>query len=75
MPELSDTYDVHVNHKVIERLLGIWELSILRSARRPKPSAVQRAIAEAGDRANLVAQMDHIGLFEVVYGLHRSVVG
>lgn len=67
MPELHDRYDVHVNHKVIERLLGIWELSIVRSAHRPEPSAVQRAIAEAGEQANLVAQMDDIGLFEVIY--------
>jgi transposase InsO family protein len=67
MPELRDTYDIQVNHKVVERLLGIWELSILRSAHRPEPSAVQRAIAEAGDQANLVAQMDEIGLFEVIY--------
>jgi transposase InsO family protein len=67
MPELRDTYDIHVNHKVVERLLGTWELSIVRSAHRPEPSAVQRAITEAGDRANLVAQMDDIGLFEVVY--------
>jgi len=67
MPELRDTYDIHLNHKVVERLLGIWELSIVRSAHRPEPSAVQRAITEAGDQANLVAQMDNIGLFQVIY--------
>lgn len=67
MPELRDTYDIHVNHKVVERLLGTWGLSILRSTHRPEPSAVQRAIAKAGEGANLVAQMEEIGLFEVIY--------
>lgn len=67
MPELREEYDVHVNHKVIERLLGTWELSILRSTHHPAPSAVQRAIAEAGERANLVAQMEAIDLFQVTY--------
>jgi transposase InsO family protein len=42
-------------------------LSILRSTHRPKPSAVRKVIIEAGGRANLVAQMDKIELFQVVY--------
>ena len=54
-------------HKVVERLLGIWDSSILRSTHRPRPSSVQKAIAQAGELANLVAQMEEIGLFEVVY--------
>ncbi len=67
MPELREAYGYQVNHKVIERLLGLWDLLILRSTQRPKPSSVQQAIYEAGERANLVAQMEHIGLFEVLY--------
>jgi len=67
MPELRDEYKVAVNHKVVERLLGTWDLSILRSTHRPRPSSVQRAITEAGGLANLVAQMEEIGLFQVVY--------
>jgi putative transposase len=66
MPELHEQgYDV--NHKVIERLLGLWDLLILRSTHRPKPSSVQQAIITAGERANLVAQMTDIGLFQVLY--------
>lgn len=66
MPELHEQgYDV--NHKVIERLLGLWDLLILRSTHRPKPSSVQQAIIEAGERANLVAPMEEIGLFQVLY--------
>jgi putative transposase len=67
MPELREEHGCDVNHKVIERLLGLWDLLILRSTRRPKPSSVQQAINEAGERANLVAQMEEIGLFEVLY--------
>ena len=67
MVELRDAYQCHVNHKVVERLLGLWDLCILRGTRRRKPSGVQQAILEAGDQANLVAQMAEIGLFEVVY--------
>ena len=65
MPELREVYDCGTNHKVVEQLLGIWELSIVRSIRRPKPSGIKRAITEAGGRANLVAQLDQIGIFQV----------
>ena len=67
MPELREAYGIHVNHKVIERLLSIWDLSIVRSTHRPRPSSIQQAIAEAGKLANLVAQMEEIGLFQVLY--------
>ena len=67
MPELRDEYKTTVNHKVVERLLGTWDLSILRSTHRPRPSGIQRAITEAGGLANLVAQMEEIDLFQVVY--------
>ena len=67
MPELCDEHHIDVNHKVVERLLGIWDLSILRSTHRPRPNSVQTVITEAGELANLVVQMDEIGLFQVVY--------
>ena len=67
MPELCDEHHTDVNHKVVERLLGIWDLSILRSTHRPRPNSVQKVITEAGELANLVVQMDEIGLFQVVY--------
>ena len=47
--------------------MGIWDLSILRSTRRPKPSSIRQAITGAGNRANLVAQREEIGLFQVLY--------
>jgi len=67
MAELQDAYHCHVNHKVVGRLLGLWDLCILRGTRRRKPSGVQRAILEVGEQANLVAQMEEIGLFQVLY--------
>ncbi len=67
MTELRDVHDCPVNHKVVERLLRLWDLRILRGTRRRKPSGVYQAILEAGELANLVAQMEEIGLFEVIY--------
>ena len=67
MPELRQEHHIDVNHKVVERLLSIWDLSILRSTHRPRPSSIQKAIAEAGKLANLVAQMEEIELFQVLY--------
>ena len=67
MAELQEVYDCGVNHKVVERLLRLWHLRIMRGTRRRKPSGIRKAILEVGDRANLVAHMDEIGLFQVVY--------
>jgi transposase InsO family protein len=39
----------------------------VRSTHRPRPSSIQRAIAEARKLANLVALMEEIGLFQVLY--------
>jgi transposase InsO family protein len=67
MVELRDTYGLVINHKVVQRLLQLWDLSLLRSIRPPQPSRIRQAIETAGKHANLVAQMDQIGLFEVAY--------
>lgn len=65
--ELRETHGYHVNHKVVQRLLQIWELCLLRNTRAPKPSGIRQVITTAGGRANLVAQLDQIELFEVAY--------
>jgi putative transposase len=67
MAELREVYDCGVNHKVVERLLRLWDLRILRGTRQRKPSGIRKAILQVGDRANLVAQMNGIGLFRVMY--------
>ena len=65
--ELRDSYGRVVNHKVVQRLHQLWDFRLLRSTRRPKPSKVRQAIVEAGERANLVAQLEEIELFQVTY--------
>jgi putative transposase len=65
--ELRDNHGHHVNHKVVQRLHRVWDLRLLRSTRRPRPSKVRQVIVEAGERANLVTQLEEIGLFQVAY--------
>jgi len=65
--ELRETYGRNVNHKVVQRLHQIWDLRLLRNVHVPKPGGVRRAIVASGKRANLVAQLDQIGLFQVAY--------
>ena len=72
--ELRETYQQTINHKVVQRLLKLWNLAILRSTRAPKPSQVRQVILQAGKRANLVAQLRRIGLFEVAYTDFTEIV-
>lgn len=65
--ELREKHGQHVNHKVVQRLLRLWDLRLMRSIRRPKLGGVQRAIKAAGKRANLVAHMGDIEPFQVMY--------
>jgi putative transposase len=65
--ELQEKYGHHVNHKVVQRLLRLWDLRLMRNTRRPKPGGVQRAIKAAGKRANLVAHLEDIEPFQVMY--------
>lgn len=65
--ELQETHGHVVNHKVVQRLLRLWELRLLRTTRAPKPSRIRQVITSAGKRANLVAQLERIGLFQVAY--------
>lgn len=65
--ELNEEYGHQINHKVVQRLLRTADLRLIRAVRRPKPSRIRQIIREVGERANIVAQMDEIGLFEVLY--------
>jgi transposase InsO family protein len=66
-PELSERHGRQINHKVIQELLHLWDLSMLRKAKKPRPSGIRQVILAAGDKANLVKGMAQIGLFEVAY--------
>lgn len=39
-----------VNRKVVQRLQRMWDLSLLRGSRQPRPSGIPRAIQAAGSR-------------------------
>jgi putative transposase len=66
-PELVERVGRAVNHKVVRRLHRCWDLPLQRSTRRPKPSGVRQAIEAGGDRVNLVAGLERIRPFEVLY--------
>lgn len=65
--ELREVYGEQPNHKVVQRLHGLWDLPLMRGTKAPKPSGIRRVITEAGDRANLLARLEEIGLFDVFY--------
>ena len=65
--ELQEVYQQRVNHKVVERLLKEWDLGERCRKARSAPSPIRQVVLAANGRANLVAQMAHIGLFEVAY--------
>jgi transposase InsO family protein len=65
--ELQDSYGIEVNHKVVQRLQRLWDLSMLRGTKRPRPSEIRQIILRAGTLCNLVAQLDEIDLLDVLY--------
>ena len=65
--ELSEMLGAAVNHKVVRRLHKLWDLSILRGAKRPKPSGIRKAILEAGDLCNLAVRISDAKPFEILY--------
>ena len=56
-----------VNHKVVQRLQKAWDLPLLRAIRAPRQSAIREALRAMGDRINLVACLETIGIFQVLY--------
>jgi hypothetical protein len=65
--ELQQAYRRPVNHKVVQRLLQAWDLPLIRSIRRPRPSGVRQALQAAGEQANLVAGLTIRRPAEVLY--------
>jgi transposase InsO family protein len=65
--EVSEQLGRTVNHKVVQKLQRIWGLRHLRGYRLPRPSGVRKLVTEVGARANLVAELEEIGPFEVLY--------
>jgi len=65
--ELQETYGEPVNEKVVRRLHLLWDLPLVRSTRRPRPSGIRQVLLAAGSRANLVARLEAIEPFAVSY--------
>jgi putative transposase len=65
--ELRKQHQKTINHKVIQRLHRSWELALLRTTRPPRPSGIRQIIREANGRANLIANLESIALFQVAY--------
>lgn len=65
--ELQRTWGQPVNAKVVRRLHRLWDLPLLRTARRPRLSGIQRVIMTAGPLANLVERTSVIPVFAVTY--------
>lgn len=65
--ELQEVYEQAVGEEVVRKLHRLWELSLRRTVKPPKPSAIRQIVTEAGDRCNLVARLDEILPFEVLY--------
>jgi putative transposase len=64
---LREEMGLVVNEKVVRRLHQSWDLALLRRTRRPKPSRLRQIIRQAGERANLIAALETINLFQVFY--------
>lgn len=63
--ELQEGYGHRVNHKVLRRLLKVWDLSLRQNVHRPKASGVRSAVKAVGCRADLVTGREDIAPFEV----------
>jgi putative transposase len=64
---LREELGLVINEKVVRRLHQSWDLALLRRTHRPKPSRLRRIIRQAGERANLIADLETIDLFQVFY--------
>ena len=65
--ELSERAGRRVNAKVVRRLGQVLGLTQLRKPKAPRKSAVRRTIDQMGERANLVRDLEQIGLYEVLF--------
>jgi len=59
--ELRERLGVAINPKVVRRLHQCWGLPLLRRTHAPQPSGLRQVIVAAGDRANLLAELDQVG--------------
>jgi putative transposase len=59
--ELRERRGQVVNQKVVRRLHQCWGLPLLRQTRPPRPSGLRQVITAAGERVNLLAELETVG--------------
>lgn len=59
--ELSARLGEPINEKVVRRLHQCWGLPLLRQTLPPRPSGLRQVITAAGERVNLLAQLEDVG--------------
>ncbi len=64
--ELRESFGHIINHKVLKKLLRVWELALPRAIRKPKLGGVLKLIQSLGARANLLAAIPNPKPFEAV---------
>jgi len=65
-PELK-ARGYRVGETVVQRILGMWDLSLRRWAGKPKPSVPRRLLAKGSDGMNLVAGIKEPEPLQVLY--------
>jgi putative transposase len=65
--ELGERLGVTINPKVVRRLHQCWGLPLLRRTQAPPPSGLRQVIVAAGERANLVAELEDIAPLAVLH--------
>lgn len=56
-----------LSRKVVQRLHQTWDLSVVRRIKKPGANPVRAIVGAAGSRANLIANLEDIGVFDVFY--------
>ncbi len=65
--ELRERLGEAINPKVVRRLHQCWGLPLMRRTHPPRPSGLRQVIVAAGERVNLVAQLEGIGALEALH--------
>jgi len=65
-PELKEA-GYPVGETVLRRVLGMWNLSLCRTAGKPKPSRLRKVLAEGSKGMNLVVRLDEVNPLGVLY--------
>jgi putative transposase len=63
-----------VNRKVVQRLHHSWDLSLIRRVKPPRPNPIPELLEQAGSKVNLVARLETIEDFEVLYTDFTEIV-